>query len=176
MGFWWGFVLLTFVVFCVEIFALVVFVLCSVCPMLPISIECPLSIVPSVFFNVYIRLFVSSLFLSSLSRCLPLKMCVLFYPFHFANSAECNFIMFIDDILRINKITLVVHFNIWGVLDTIFCNKVCQWLVAGRWFSLGTPVSSTNKMDRHNIAEILMKVALNTITLTLTRSSLHQLN
>jgi hypothetical protein len=32
MGFWWGFVLLTFVVFCVEIFALVVFVLCSVCP------------------------------------------------------------------------------------------------------------------------------------------------
>jgi hypothetical protein len=77
MGFWWGFVLLTFVVFCVEIFALVVFVLWSVCPMLPISIECPLSIVPSVFSNVYIRLFVSSLFLSSLSRCLPLKMCVL---------------------------------------------------------------------------------------------------
>jgi len=112
MGFWWGFVLLTFAVFCVEIFAFVVLVLCSVCPMLPISIECPLSIVPSVFSNVYIRLFVSSLFLSSLSRCLPLKMCVLFYPFHFANSAECNFTMFIDDILRINKITLVVHFNI----------------------------------------------------------------
>jgi hypothetical protein len=25
--------------------------------------------------------------------------------------------------------------------------------VAGQWFSLGTPVSSTNKTDRHDIAE-----------------------
>jgi len=30
-------------------------------------------------------------------------------------------------------------------------DKVCQWLVAGRWFSQGTPVSSTNKTDRHDI-------------------------
>jgi hypothetical protein len=28
---------------------------------------------------------------------------------------------------------------------------------------LGTPVFSTNKADRHDIAEILLKVALNTI-------------
>ena len=33
-----------------------------------------------------------------------------------------------------------------------------------RWFSPGTPVSSTNKTGRHNINEILLKVALNTIT------------
>jgi hypothetical protein len=33
-----------------------------------------------------------------------------------------------------------------------------------QWFS---PVSSTNKTDRHYITEILLKVALNTITLTL---------
>jgi hypothetical protein len=33
---------------------------------------------------------------------------------------------------------------------------------------LGTPVSSTNKTDRHDITEILLKVALNTITLSLT--------
>jgi hypothetical protein len=33
----------------------------------------------------------------------------------------------------------------------------------GPWFSLGTPVSSTYKTDRHEIAEILLKVALNTI-------------
>jgi hypothetical protein len=39
-------------------------------------------------------------------------------------------------------------------------------LVAGQWFSLGTPVSSTNKTDRHVITEILLKVAFNTITLT----------
>ena len=32
------------------------------------------------------------------------------------------------------------------------------------WFSTGTPFSSTNKTDRHNITEILLKVALNTIT------------
>ena len=26
-------------------------------------------------------------------------------------------------------------------------DKVCQWLAAGRWFSPGTPVSSTNKTN-----------------------------
>jgi len=31
------------------------------------------------------------------------------------------------------------------------------------WFSLGTPVSSTNKTDPHDITEILLKEALNTI-------------
>ena len=40
---------------------------------------------------------------------------------------------------------------------------VCQWLAAGRWFSLCT-LLSTNKTDRHDITEILLKVALNTIT------------
>jgi len=39
----------------------------------------------------------------------------------------------------------------WGVLDTILCNKVCQWLVAGRWFSPSTLVTSTNKTNCHNI-------------------------
>ena len=53
-----------------------------------------------------------------------------------------------------------------GVLDTTLCDKVCQWLAAGWWFSPGTPVSSTKKTDRHDITEILLKVALNTITLT----------
>jgi len=35
--------------------------------------------------------------------------------------------------------------------------------LTGRWFPPGTPVSSTNKTDRYDIAEILLKVALNTI-------------
>ena len=52
-----------------------------------------------------------------------------------------------------------------GVLDTTLCDKVCQWLAAGRWFSPGIPVSSTNKTDRHGIIKIL-KVTLNTITIT----------
>jgi hypothetical protein len=46
---------------------------------------------------------------------------------------------------------------------TTLCDDVCQWLTAGRWFSPCTPVSSTNKSDRNDITEILMKVALNTI-------------
>ena len=51
------------------------------------------------------------------------------------------------------------------VLDTTLCDKVCQLLTADRWLSPGTPVSSTNKTDRQDncIAEILLKVALNTI-------------
>jgi hypothetical protein len=35
----------------------------------------------------------------------------------------------------------------------------------------GTPVSSTNKTDHHYITEIFLKVALNTITLTLRSES-----
>ena len=46
---------------------------------------------------------------------------------------------------------------------TTLRDKVCQWLPTGQWFSTGTPVSSTNKTDRHDIIEILLKVALNTI-------------
>ena len=51
-----------------------------------------------------------------------------------------------------------------GVLDTTLCDKVCQWLATGRWFSPCTTVSSTNKTDRHDTAEKLLEVALNTIT------------
>jgi hypothetical protein len=35
-------------------------------------------------------------------------------------------------------------------------------LAHGRWFSPGTPVPSTTKAGRHDIAEILLKVALDT--------------
>ena len=48
---------------------------------------------------------------------------------------------------------------------TTLSDKVCQLLSAGRWFSPGTPVSSTNTTDLHDITEILLTVALNTITL-----------
>ena len=42
-------------------------------------------------------------------------------------------------------------------------DKVYQLLAHGRWFSPGSPASSTTKTGRHDIAEILLKVALNTI-------------
>jgi len=46
---------------------------------------------------------------------------------------------------------------------TTLCDKVCQWLAICWWYS---PVSSTNKTDLHGITVILLKVVLNTITLT----------
>ena len=51
-----------------------------------------------------------------------------------------------------------------GVLDTTLCDKVCQWLTAGRGCSPGNPISSTNQTDRHDITGILLKVVLNTKT------------
>jgi hypothetical protein len=41
------------------------------------------------------------------------------------------------------------------------------WFNFNVWFCPGTPFSSTNKTDRHNITEILLKVALNTINQTI---------
>jgi hypothetical protein len=55
-----------------------------------------------------------------------------------------------------------------GVLETTLCDKVCQGLATGRWFSQGTPDSSTNKTDCYDITKILLKVAFNPITITLT--------
>ena len=60
-----------------------------------------------------------------------------------------------------------------GVLDTTLCDKICQVLATGQWFSPGTPVSSTNKTDCHYITEILLKVALNTITPSKLRANLN---
>ena len=41
-----------------------------------------------------------------------------------------------------------------------------SFIATGRWFSPGTSVSSTNKTDRHDITEILLKEVLNIITIT----------
>ena len=70
--------------------------------------------------------------------------------------------------------TNVVNSHLAHVFDTTLCDKVCQWLAAGRWFSLGTPISSINKTDRNDITDILLKVILNTITLTLEWINLSQ--
>jgi hypothetical protein len=49
---------------------------------------------------------------------------------------------------------------------TTLCDQVCQWFATGRWFFPGPTLSSTNKTDRHDITEILLKVAWNTIKQT----------
>ena len=55
-----------------------------------------------------------------------------------------------------------VHREVYSIQHYVikFFSNLC--------FSSGTPVSSTNKANRHDTAEILLTVALNTITLTLT--------
>jgi hypothetical protein len=49
---------------------------------------------------------------------------------------------------------------------TTLRGKVCQWLATGWCFFPCPTVSSTNKTDRHDITEILLKVALNTVKQT----------
>jgi hypothetical protein len=55
----------------------------------------------------------------------------------------------------------------WGITDSIWklkiFGKAYQLFAHGRWFSPGTPASSTTKTGRYDIAEILLKVALSTI-------------
>ena len=46
--------------------------------------------------------------------------------------------------------------------------RCSQLLAHGRWFSPGTPSSSTTETGRQDIAEILLKVALNRINQSLT--------
>jgi hypothetical protein len=42
--------------------------------------------------------------------------------------------------------------------STTICDKVCQLLATGQWFSPGPPASSTNITERHNITEILLNI------------------
>ena len=64
------------------------------------------------------------------------------------------------------QISIVKPHSWRSVFNTTLCDKVCQRLAICWWFSPSTPVSSTNKTDHHNITEILLKVALNTINPT----------
>ena len=53
-----------------------------------------------------------------------------------------------------------VNYKKGCTLLAVASNKVYQLLSQGRWFSLGTPASSTTKTGHHDIAKILLKVAL----------------
>ena len=56
-----------------------------------------------------------------------------------------------------------VNYKKWCTRLAAASDKVYQLLAHGRWLSPGTPASSTTKTGRHDMAEILLKVALNII-------------
>ena len=64
--------------------------------------------------------------------------------------------------------------TLWGriLLYITLHDKICQWLETGRSFLTDTPVSRTNETDRHDITEILLKVALNSINLSLNHTKI----
>jgi hypothetical protein len=49
------------------------------------------------------------------------------------------------------------------MLQLAASDNVYRLLAHGRWFSPGTPASSTNKTDHHKMTEILLKVVKHTI-------------
>jgi hypothetical protein len=63
---------------------------------------------------------------------------------------------------------LIINEYSWSIKNTETSNFHqeinCHWLVKAQWFSPDSLVTSTNKTDSHDIAEILLKVALNTIS------------
>jgi hypothetical protein len=67
------------------------------------------------------------------------------------------------------KLFLVFRYCLNKLLYVSTCTEkhpIQQVIYNPSWFSPGTPVSSTNKTDRHDITEILLKVALSTINET----------
>ena len=88
------------------------------------------------------------------------------FCFHFVsdiNLQSCH----LDDCIYNLSIVPILQTNVLSsnpvrarYTHTTLCDKVFHWLATCRWFS---PVSSTNKTDRHDITEILLKMALNTI-------------
>jgi len=78
---------------------------------------------------------------------------------------SCSFFLPMRKLFEIAQVScktkIILRWSIYLPLK-YWVNR-CQWLTTGWWFSLGTPVSSTNKTARHDVTEILLKVALNTI-------------
>jgi hypothetical protein len=58
-----------------------------------------------------------------------------------------------------------IHWEMYTIQHCVIKFVSYLWQIV--FFFPSTPVSFTNKTDRHDIAEILLKVALNTIILTL---------
>ena len=105
---------------------------------------------------------------------------LLIYIYHFLIQKICIYRSFINvAIVVVWQLDLQLHMQSVSI-STNVVSANCSWRSVSIQhyvikfvndlrqiclFSLGTPVSSTNKTDLHDIAEILLKVALNTLTL-----------
>ena len=90
---------------------------------------------------------------------------IIFYPLDKGPSWPWSYGSWIYNYLCIKclaTLMLWVRISIRAKCTTL-CDKDCQWLATGQWFSAGPPVSSTNKTDHQDITEIL---ELNTIKQT----------
>jgi hypothetical protein len=81
--------------------------------------------------------------------------------------------MYSISVFRLNS-KLACHMDFhWYPLDVQRCRihlESCKYAYSKKWqvggFLPGTPVSSANKTNCHDIADILLKLALNSITRT----------
>ena len=77
---------------------------------------------------------------------------------HYYTKFEGNSISILFGYHVKNSVEIIKKINndsclLWGVFDTTLCDEICQWPAASRLVSPGTPVSSTNKTDHHNITK-----------------------
>ena len=81
----------------------------------------------------------------------------------------CGHISWSPEILMVSVLLFFLVFCVVLLfVFTLRVQKVHQWLATGRKFSPGTTISSTNKTERYDITEIVLKVALDTINQILT--------
>ena len=59
------------------------------------------------------------------------------------------------------RTSIVTNTLVWIVSDVFYI--ATPRYATGRWFSLGPPISSSNKTDHHDITALLLKMSLNTI-------------
>ena len=85
-------------------------------------------------------------------------LCIMLGPSYTSSYCSCIYNCLLNRCLSSQTLWIRISLSIQHYVD-----KVCHWLPTGRWFSPSTTVSSTNETDRHDITEILLKVALNTI-------------
>jgi hypothetical protein len=103
--------------------------------------------------------------LSSISVSVNSNFCIIYAYKNFNLQKWCpKTFHWINSIIRNNK-CIFTKLNAVFILKTAvwtkrsgswitYNDKVCQWLTTDRWFSPGTPVSSTNKTECHDITEM----------------------